>query len=329
MKKYPIQSHHLLCTLFLVITLAACGGGDDQEKEAPEPTDNTIAYNISAIDNQQFTRDIMFTRVDGDPEDGIEIRKKVDSGTHHERTLRGTVLRGTYINNNRAFIYSVYNSDSGCNESAWYSWVNPAVEVTTLGGTFSEKEVDETFTAATGLEFGFGRWNKDYQQRWADSVDSVRRANGAPPTPTISPNDSLRDGKPYATFPTPEGDGFLDAPFFGDRTADGGNSLAERLLKELGRVPRRIRSRTAPPNDTGVIRFTTRGITYLYCIDRGPVCLGFYNWRVVETDTVYITWVEDPNATPELGMNARKRWIPGTTIATGSRATVGPWRRCP
>lgn len=327
MKTFPSQ---LLWALLPAAFVISCKEGKDRaEKEtdsSPLMADTSVVYNISAFSNWNLNSDVMFNRVPGDPEGGIVVREKRDSGTHHEVVNKGTVRRGSYTRENRAFVYSRYDADSGCRETAWYSWVNPSVEVARLGGDFTARKIKGSYKAATGLPFRFGEWNKDYQKKWVDSVNKARRDNGLPPLPVVSPNDSLKDGQPYQVFPTPEGDGFLDAPFFGDRTPGGKPSMAERLIKELGKVEEEVTSQNAPPNDTAVIRFTTSGITYLYCIERTPVCLGYYSWTIVETDTVYLTWVQSGAVSMDLN---KKKWKPGTTIRTGSAATVGPWQKCP
>lgn len=261
-----------------------------------------------------------------DPVGGIIINATHDPGTHHEYTVNGTVIRGTYNvtdgTRTREFIYANFTNfpNSQCHESMWYSWVWPTIELEE-NGAFVHKTTRERITAATGHVIKFDDWNPDYQKDWVERENRNRVQQGKPPLPMISPDGSLPPGYPYAPFDTPAGKGFLDSPSFSGR--NNGGSAAEKIFRDITHLRDRVESQNPPPNSTHRMKVTTHGHTYLYCI--GPVkCLGWFEWDSTETYTITVQWVQRGG----VALGTDKVWESGTTISSVSRISMQPWQAC-
>ncbi len=339
-KTFPYFFLSTTLALLLSIVLYSCDSctpvnNEEEEEVQYFDIDTGSVYDISYNTNDNI--EVMYTRVPGDPRDGIRVRKIKDSGTHHERVVSGQLLRGTYRIDSpiyyTAFVYAIYNSDTGCRESRWYSWVNPTMEVAkTLRDTFAPMRYTKEVKATTELKFKFDQWNEDYQKKWVDTTNRSRRRAGLREFPEISPSDSLKKGKPYRPLRTPEGMGFLDAPIFSKRLPRSNKAtVAETMFARYKKIGRCVKNnRGAPPADTGIIRITTRAMTYLYCIDRTtPECIGYFTWTTVETDTVMVSWVKAQSGDCERAMGLTgTRWAPRFTLKGGTTVSVGPWRNC-
>lgn len=291
---------------------------------------NEPAYTLFVVPPQDLLLEIEGVTWPQDSVGGIPIDKKYEPDNHHKSTLNGTVTRGTYTTDNanktRGYVYANFTAaaNSGCLESAWYSWVWPTVELEE-NGAFVPKSYKGKIRAATGLDIEFDKWNKDYQKKWAEDENKKRIKAGKQPFPPIDPDGAggLPPGQPYCPFDTPAGKGFLDSPTFSDANAAG--SAAEEVFRQISKLKSEKQLQTKPPDETHRIKITTHGHTYLYCIK--PIqCLGWFEWDSVETITISVEWVQ--SSTPDLGIGA-KTWKSGTKVVSSvSVVSMGPWQNC-
>lgn len=292
-------------------------------------TVNEPAYTLFVVPPPELLLEIQGVRWPEDPAGGIQIDKKYEPDNHHRATLNGTVTRGTYAteegNKTRGYVYANFTAaaNSGCSESAWYSWVWPTVELEE-NGAFVQKQYKGKIRAATGLDVEFDKWNKDYQKKWAEDENKKRAKAGKMPFPAVDPDGAggLPPGQPYCPFDTPAGKGFLDSPTFSDRNSAG--SAAEKIFRQISKIKSEKQSQTKPPDETHRLKITTHGHTYLYCI-RPVQCLGWFEWDSVETVTISVEWVEKGM---DMGIGA-KTWKSGTKIVSSSSVvSMGPWQNC-
>ncbi|MEZ5016212.1 MAG: hypothetical protein R2800_04115 [Flavipsychrobacter sp.] len=334
----------LIIPLLLSIAMSSCDSCNPtdtatnyEENVVYQSNDTASLYNNTAVDYNSPNYEVMYIRVPNDPDTGIFIRKVKDSGTHHRRAIQGRVLRGTFVidspNYRTTFVYAVYEPDSGCDRTRWFSFVNPSIEVSTYGGRYRKMTYKGKVKASTGLPFNFDKWNKDYQKKWVDTTNKRRKSNGERLLRKVSPNDSMKDAYPYMPLPTPEGTGFLDAPIFSKRLP-GRNitTKAEQIFAQFRGIKKCVvNNRRAPSADSGMVKITTRGRTYLYCVDRvAPECLGYFSWTTVETDTMRVKWVKATGRDCDgiqLGQTGT-RWAPRFYFTGATTITVGPWMSC-